>query len=460
MKLKFDTILIILLYTINHETQGLNVTLAKQHVVFMYTNIKGRRKVQFICAAVNVVSLKTEYLSKMLNQCVEQLFHNGFKVACVAFDGARENRSFAQEHCSVTAKEIIAPELLRKAASDAIDMRWNQEEIDFDSEEDRKIHESQLHDEMIEIEKHLGNRKIGWKWKEHLIIVVPDPPHVIKKLANSLELREDMTLDKKPMTMDMLYDIWEKCSKDNSGRDIAVSPSKISVRNFKKNALSRMNVKLAAQIFSNTMIWLYKDVLKHSNPEFYKQLTPLVQPLLKFLKLWNDTFDITNSRVGGDDRRVEVYHINKRDHDHVHHLLKTSAFIMRWKLQAKPTEVRGRPTAFLTLESGNDAIDLGLSFAALAALHSETEGGPIICRRIGTDCIENHFSNVRQFGGNSGVTTQTATRAISRSTTVRLVKHSKANHSGKTSWEPSVAGDIRDFMPTKEEKQKYKRPLY
>jgi len=120
--------------------------------------------------------------------------------------------------------------------------------------------------------------------------------------------------------------------------------------------------------------------------------------------MFNRTFDIMNSRA--HDKKLQtpakkIELINSGKHKHVKELLQTSAFMARWKLQSLKKQgsdgsafPAARSTAFVTMECGNDAIGIGLGVAALAkmyAVQSNTDGGPLILRRLDQDPCEHHF---------------------------------------------------------------------
>ena len=166
--------------------------------------------------------------------------------------------------------------------------------------------------------------------------------------------------------------------------------------------------------------------------------------------------DIMNSRTNDRSDEKKINHINKGDHVHVKELLRSSGIVMRWKMQASRRERVDRPSAWLTKEAGSDFIGIGLGVAALAALHAESIGGPIILRRLDQDCCEHHFANLRQRAGHGKVDVGLAKQGEMMSTSLRLTAHAKSNSRGvpPDTTEPAPILDLRLYAKMGKKHQK------
>ena len=86
------------------------------------------------------------------------------------------------------------------------------------------------------------------------IVFLPNKPHLTKNIVTSLELsssknsKRNLMYGKVPLNMQMVEEVWLKCD----GASGQLQSSKLTSRHFDKNANSRMNVKLAMQLLSQS----------------------------------------------------------------------------------------------------------------------------------------------------------------------------------------------------------------
>ena len=401
----------------------------------------------------------------MLKQLVRELRVVGLHVTSVSCDGASENRSLARELCNVAAKDLIPYERLLAAAEAAVRAaRARLPPIVYESDADGAIAEDQLLLEAAAIAAALGDVMIGWRVEDsptkEIIIFIKDAPHALKKLCNSFETRDGMLLDGQPVSLRMLHEVFEATHYTKDGRK-GVGDTRLTVGHFKKTNLSRMNVALAAQVFSRTMYKLCTIVLKKRDPPLYARLAPMLGPTLQLLHDWNHLFDVMNSRC--NHRELNIQNVNAPDHRHVMELLQTSAGMERWRQQCNAGGLgQGgkRLIKWVTRETGEDCIALGLGVAALAALHASTDNC-LILRRLDQDKCEHHFANVRDLGAHGTVTVAVAKAAEMNSQHQRLAKVNKKSNArgspaadvvaGKTFdgrlHKPTSADKIRDSLP-------------
>ena len=315
-----------------------------------------------------------------------------------------------------------------------------------------------MHREAAAIAEALGNVMIGWKVAGSedgdIIVFLKDAPHALKKLCNSLEGRDGMILDGQTVSLGILHDVFKATHYTKDGL-LGLKLTRLTEGHFQKNVMTKMNVKLAAQVFSKTMYNLCTVILPARDPTVYARLAPMMGPTLQLLEDWNHLFDVMNSRC--DKAHLNIHNINSAGHRHVVELLQTSAGMERWRQQCNAGGRGGggkRLNKWVARETGNDCIALGLGVAALAALHARSDRC-LILRRLDQDKCENHFANVRARGGQGHVTVATAKSAEMRSQHQRLARaHIKSNSRGAPAAD-GVAGetfDPRKHRPTADDK--------
>ena len=384
----------------------------------------------------------------------------GFAVSSISCDGAAENRTLADNLCDVAAQDMIPFEWLERAAQAAVTAAVVKQE---GSETEQAMAEAEA---AAAVAAALGAVKVGWTQKPgyepRVIVFMCDMPHVVKKVVNSMERRgEDMMLDGKPVSLKILRDVWV-ATHFHDGH-AALKRTKLSSAHFDKNQMTRMNVRLAVQVLSATMLNLCKVTLPRTNPDVHRRLSPLIGPTLQLVTHFNHAVDVMNSRCCDDKVKIDL--VDQPDHRHVAELLHASAFLQRWKLQAlRLGGIRTeRPSRWLTKEAGADAIAMGLGVAALASLHARQDF-VLLLRRLDQDCAENHFANVRRRGGNNGATTDTAKAAQQAANVNRFAKCGKS-HTNTRGAEPdpiatSMVFDQREYMPSDADKMRESQHVF
>ena len=272
------------------------------------------------------------------------------------------------------------------------------------------------------------------------------------QVVNSLERRKLMELDGQPVSLKILRDIWV-ATHFTLGGGAALKQTKLTSAHFDKNEMTRMNVRLAVQVLSSTMIDLATVVLPRVNQGAYRRLSALYGPTLQVAAHFNHLVDIMNSRVTVEKLNIDL--VNDPEHRHVAELLHVSAFVERWRQQAmRVAGTHGaRPIRWLGKEAGADAIAVGLGVAALARLHAKPDF-PLCLRRLDQDCAENHFANVRHKAGNSTATTDTAKLAGQEANVNRFAKSGKSNTRGAEpdSMATQMMFDQREYIPSDSDK--------
>ncbi len=95
------------------------------------------------------------------------------------------------------------------------------------------------------------------------IIFMPNMLHLTNNILTSLELslsknsKRDLRYGKVPINMQMIEEVWLKCN----GASGQLHSTKLPSWHFDKNAYSRMNVKLAIQLLSQSTIDMICDAI-------------------------------------------------------------------------------------------------------------------------------------------------------------------------------------------------------
>ena len=129
-------------------------------------------------------------------------------------------------------------------------------------------------------------------------VFIPDNSHLTKNVVTAIEKsldkgsKHNIKYGKCPVNLGILEDIWFEMG----GATLQFHPPKLSIRHFNKNAYSRMNVSLAAQVLSGSVVTKVRDAIRDravklqiKNKNMYNHLADLCENL-------NNLFDITNGK--------------------------------------------------------------------------------------------------------------------------------------------------------------------
>ena len=97
-----------------------------------------------------------------------------------------------------------------------------------------------------------------------------------------------------PVNLGVLEDIWFK----TGGAMLQFHTTKISVQHFDKNAYSRMNVSLAAQVLSGSVATMVRDAIRDRAVKLQIKNKNMYNHLADLCDNWNTFFDITNGKDG------------------------------------------------------------------------------------------------------------------------------------------------------------------
>jgi len=162
---------------------------------------------------------------------------------------------------------------------------------------------------------------------------------------------------------------------------------KLSTTHLDATGTRRQNVKLAAQIFSNTnssaIRWCGSNGFLHSDNW---------EHTADVLKLFNDWFDIFNSSMKYGHHGSHAYGINLEEQDKT--IIKMNTFIEEMRV--------GRKKTLLQFQKGilvcNKSLQEMFTYIKNKYSSEEFEIKYILTRRLNQDIIENFFSYIRSMG--------------------------------------------------------------
>ena len=100
------------------------------------------------------------------------------------------------------------------------------------------------------------------------MFLIADIPHLIKKIVNYLEMsslkksKRNMEFDGCPLNSKMIQNMWRK---RNEGYHHRLMETKLSEKHFNKDGFSRINVSLATQLLSSSVVSMMKAAIKDVN---------------------------------------------------------------------------------------------------------------------------------------------------------------------------------------------------
>ena len=143
--------------------------------------------------------------------------------------------------------------------------------------------------------------------------------------------------------MQMIEEVWLKCD----GASGQLQSTKLTHRHFDKNAYSRMNVKLATQLLSESTVDMIRNAIADDSIVLSLNIKGMYNHVADLCKHWNSVVDICNGRDGPHSP------VNAQERQST--LLKTLAWFFRWKqLHDERVAKRNRwNTIFLQMRLGS-----------------------------------------------------------------------------------------------------------
>jgi hypothetical protein len=396
------------------ESESASTTLAdnlvqtREHFVVYATALHPGNKLCFIAAAYNLCSIKSHNVDQILNDVTIGLYGFGWKVRTVCGDGATSNTTFFRSACDIPVRRFIPEAVLDQYGVDK----------DF-----KVAYSHPITDEPI--------------------FVVEDPPHAIKKGANSLRNRKMFFGCFAPINIEILKNIWLDIDEVEGGDFTNVSPeTKFKLEHFDALNHEKMRVYLSAQLFSNTMVGMIDRVCKEpwKYPRSRRKLgnsssgiTGTLAPLREFCVKMNRFFDLCNSKdPARNNPFVKITPNNGASY--AAEFLEIAAWFDQWK-NSIPVTDSGKmidEKMFLTREAYTSIKSACLGFACLIYYKTIERGHWLSLCKINQDVCEHHFANLRQMlGCHSDPTQAEAMRGKIASTAVRHRRVQGSNCSSK-----------------------------
>lgn len=222
------------------------------------------------------------------------------------------------------------------------------------------------------------------------IFVFADTPHLLKNLRNHF-LDTGLLLKDGYVGTDPI----RRLISIQTG-DIKIA-HKVSLKHFpKEKTVQRQNVKLAAQLFSNSVAGALKrlDSLSKTNPESYSKMPQETQGTAEFIQKINDWFDIFNTTRPIMDSRP-----TKKAFGYHDAFSKQSEILLDVLDTVREMRVPGNDD-LLPFQKGIIQNIRGL-FMLLDYLKEVSNGEIkyIMTDRINQDCLERFFGYLRSKGG-------------------------------------------------------------
>ena len=129
-------------------------------------------------------------------------------------------------------------------------------------------------------------------------IFIPDNSHLTKNVVTALEKsyakksKRNIKYGKCPINLGMVEDIWI----ETGGATLQFHTTKLSIRHFDKNAYSRMNVSLAAQVLSKSVATMIRDAISDQTVKLQIKNKGIYNHLANLCEKWDTLFDIANSK--------------------------------------------------------------------------------------------------------------------------------------------------------------------
>jgi len=383
---------------------------AKNYLVFYY-NCLGVSDFAFPVAHYVTNSITASFLVSAFKSVVIALENKGFHVIAVAFDGAGENRTFAKMLATIPASDFI-----------------QSSQVPFDCAF------------YVAVEHPIYGKLFP-------IFLIPDPPHIWKKVVNALE-SSNPTRKKKTrslaklnsagqitsMSLSMCETAWENYESPNGesligGQYCLRRCTRLSKENFHRTHFSKMSVKNAVRVTSQTMV----DILT-SESQRDQNCAAALEPLTEFCRLMDRFVDACNGRQPHGN-------ITSLESNALATIKETVSWFENWHAEINNHQAFSKFTkdakkiAFLPEQCYFD-IQLYCKSLVCMSHYVFSDRFPfaqskriIVQRRLGQDICEHHFGQLRQRAGGSisSIDCRAAFRGTGASAVVRHVRDRNSN---------------------------------
>jgi hypothetical protein len=229
------------------------------------------------------------------------------------------------------------------------------------------------------------------------IVFLPDMPHLTKNIVTSLELsssknsKRNLMYGKVPLNMLMIEEVWLKCD----GASGQLHSTKLTSRHFDKNAYSRMNVKLATQLLSQSTVEMIRCAIADDGITLSLNNKGMYNHVADFCERWNEVVDICNGRRGP--------HSTANATQRQTSLLETLAWFSGWK-ELHDERVRLKLATeynFFANKTWFCIKALLMAHITVIQIYCVMKGESISPRTMNTDTVEWFFGDARQMVGGS-----------------------------------------------------------
>ena len=250
------------------------------------------------------------------------------------------------------------------------------------------------------------------------IFVLPDMPHLVKRIVNALEASNPSNNNKRAIVK---YDggmLKPVCTKLLQQIDELLHRGSSTIRQWPiiewdGNAYSKMNVKRAFNILSATVARTTQAVV--DDDQYDVKGREMYGPIIELAAKVNRLVDIFNS---AGEKGAPI--VDSPSHFLLNEAISILGYFGDWRADLNG-RVDNPESAFFPKGIYDDLNSLILGFTALARCHlGRFPSSSVVQRRCNQDCCEHHFSHQRQScGGGVNPTSVQAAQASARSSDIR-----------------------------------------
>jgi hypothetical protein len=389
---------------------------AGHHLVWKYTMVDPNLKFSLVVAREDCESLDAAHLEGTLMSLLLALFAYGLDICSLCGDGATENVQLFKSLCAQTI------------------LSW------LSNDTKQEFEKLSLH-EAVGMNVVFINPSTGKP-----IFVFEDMPHVVKRLVNAMERsskkkeKRNLRFEKNryPIDLRMIEGVWQALG----GGKLHLSECKLGWQHFLKDAYSRMNVSLAVQVLSDTVVLMITKV--QADPEIRLRMKKFHYDKLKELaRHVNNLVDIINGRstkknvFRADFTPEKAQDIQKR-------LIEILKWFSDWRASVFSEDNNLTKWNFLSDQTWDGLKRMILGYVGLLGFYVTTMKFTISPRRTLSDTVENHFAALRQGEASDGLTASKCRSGAVKSTSFQMT----SNKAGKTNCRGA---------PAQEDRRAYKR---
>ncbi len=338
--------------------------LANDHLVFKWTSLDPDIKCSEVIASINISKVTPQIITTITELLRDTLPVYGFKCAMETSDAAGCNWVAFKDILSThTIGDVLPKEIMEKYPN-----------IDFDI-------------------ACVTQNPITEEW----FIFLPDMPHLTKCIVHALEnssskfSKRNIRFGKAPTNMRMIEVVW----LETGGATGQMHTTKLTIRHFDKNAYSRMNVSLAVQLLSASVVAMIRAAIADDEVVLPFEKKGIYNHIANLCEKWNAVVDICNGRDGPHSPDNALERQTK--------LLDILDWFSQWKKLHDKLVDEGEATEynFFADETWFCIRSLLLAHVATMQVYCIEKGEKINPLSMTTDQVEWFFGNARQMNGGS-----------------------------------------------------------